>query len=134
MNTDARPIELHGRLSGDLDDRLSGDVADLEDAVKELARLRERSQPMKPSKIEANERNVEQGLAKLVLTLIEFLRQLLEKQAIRRIEAGSLTDEQIERMGETFIKLKERMAELKTTFGLEDEELNINLGPLGDLV
>jgi hypothetical protein len=87
-----------------------------------------------PQRINADQDNVEQGLAKLVLTLIELIRRLLEKQAIRRIEAGSLTDEEIERMGETFLRLEQKMAELKGTFGLEDEDLNLNLGPLGDLM
>ncbi|MBI4317311.1 MAG: gas vesicle protein K [Chloroflexi bacterium] len=87
-----------------------------------------------PQRINADQAHVEQGLAKLVLTLIELVRRLLEKQAIRRIEAGSLSDEQIERMGETFIKLERKMAELKLAFGLQDEDLNLNLGPLGDLM
>jgi hypothetical protein len=73
-------------------------------------------------------------LAKLVLTLIELLRKLLEKQAMRRIDAGSLTEEEIERIGETLMKLENKMQELKGVFGLKDEELNINLGPLGDLM
>lgn len=84
--------------------------------------------------IDADPSNVEQGLAKLVLTIIELLRQLLEKQAIRRMDSGTLTDEQIERMGETFLKLKLKMEELKTIFGLDGEDLNLNLGPLGDLI
>jgi hypothetical protein len=73
-------------------------------------------------------------LAKLVLTLVELLRQLLERQALRRIEAGSLDDEEVERLGQTFLKLNARMEELKRAFGLEDEELNLNLGPLGNLM
>ncbi len=85
-------------------------------------------------RIELEPGKLESGLAKLVLTVIELLRQLLEKQAIRRMDAGSLTDSEIERMGETFIKLKEKVDELKIVFGLEDEELNLDLGPLGDLM
>ncbi len=73
-------------------------------------------------------------MAKLVLSLIELLRRLLEKQALRRIEAGSLTDDEIERMGATFLRLERKMEELKATFGLADGDLNLNLGPLGDLV
>ncbi|MGH2504636.1 MAG: gas vesicle protein K, partial [Ktedonobacterales bacterium] len=69
-----------------------------------------------------------------VLTLVELLRQLLEKQAIRRMEAGSLTDDEVERLGETFLKLERKMNELKATFDLQDEDLNLNLGPLGDLM
>ncbi len=68
------------------------------------------------------------------MTLIELLRRLLEKQAIRRIEADSLSEEEIERMGETFLRLEAKMEELKATFGLQDEDLNLNLGPLGDLL
>ncbi|MBI4671543.1 MAG: gas vesicle protein K [Chloroflexi bacterium] len=87
-----------------------------------------------PDRVALDPDKVEQGLAKLVLTLIELIRRLLEKQAIRRIEAGSLSDEEIERMGETFLKLEAKMQELKRVFGLEGQELNINLGPLGDLM
>ncbi len=85
-------------------------------------------------KIDANPEDVEKGLAKLVLTLIELIRKLMEKQAMRRVEGGSLTDEEIERIGETLMKLEDKMQELKEVFGLEDEELNLNLGPLGDLM
>lgn len=85
-------------------------------------------------RLDADPSRVEQGLAKLVLTLIELLRRLLEKQAIRRMEAGSLTDEEIERMGITFMKLEQKIRELQVVFGLEDEDLNLNLGPLGDLM
>ena len=87
-----------------------------------------------PKKIDANPKNVEKGLAKLVLTLIELIRKLLEKQAMRRIDAGSLFEEEIERVGETLMKLENKMQELKGIFGLKDEELNLNLGPLGDLL
>lgn len=73
-------------------------------------------------------------MAKLVLTLVELIRKLLEKQAMRRVEGGSLSDEEIEKVGETLMKLENKMQELKQIFGLKDEELNINLGPLGDLM
>jgi hypothetical protein len=77
---------------------------------------------------------VEQGLAKLVLTIIELLRQLMERQAMRRVESESLTDEQIEELGLTLMRLEEKMEELKLIFGLEHEDLNIELGPLGKLL
>ncbi|MFB3167974.1 gas vesicle protein K [Neobacillus sp. 179-C4.2 HS] len=77
---------------------------------------------------------VEQGLAKLVLTIIELLRQLMERQAMRRVESDSLTDEQIEELGLTLMRLEEKMEELKLIFGLEHEDLNIELGPLGKLL
>jgi hypothetical protein len=114
----------------ELDDRLRGDLGALRDFADEFTQV----EAGLPRRINADEQNVEQGLAKLVLTLIELIRRLLEKQAIRRMEAGSLTDEEIERLGETFMKLEAKMAELKATFGLQDEDLNINLGPLGDLM
>jgi len=87
-----------------------------------------------PEKIQVNSKNVEKGLAKLVLTLLELIRKLMEKQAMRRIENNSLCDEEIERLGETLMKLENKMQELKEFFGLKDEELNLNLGPLGNLM
>ena len=90
--------------------------------------------PSPAPRIKVDPEKVEQGLAQLVLTLIELLRRLMERQAVRRIEAGSLSDEEIERLGQTFIKLQERMDDLKEIFGLQDEDLNLNLGPLGDLM
>ena len=86
-----------------------------------------------PRRINADPEGVERGLAKLVLTLIELLRQLMERQALHRIDGGSLSDEEIERLGQTFMKLDVRMEDLKQIFGLEDDDLNLNLGPLGDL-
>lgn len=85
-------------------------------------------------RISADPENVERGLAQLVLTIVELLRQLMERQAIRRMDAGSLTDEQVDRLGETFMKLEARMAELREEFGLEPEDLNVDLGPLGHLM
>jgi hypothetical protein len=94
----------------------------------------QKAQDCLPKKIDANPKTVEKGLAKLVLTLIELIRKLLEKQAMRRVEAGSLSDEEIENVGGTLMKLENKMGELKGIFGLKDEELNLNLGPLGDLM
>ena len=85
-------------------------------------------------RVNADRENLEKGLAQLVLTLIELLRQLMERQALRRIEGGTLTPEETERLGQTFMALQERMEELKREFDLEDEDLNLNLGPLGDLM
>lgn len=87
-----------------------------------------------PKRINADPEGVEQGLAKLVLTLIELIRRVMEHQALRRMEGGSLSDEEIERLGDTFMRLEQRMEELKVAFNLEGEELNLNLGPLGDLM
>jgi hypothetical protein len=85
-------------------------------------------------RINAEPEGVERGLAQLVLTIVELLRQLMERQALRRVEAGGLSDEQIERLGETLMLLSERMEELKRDFGLEDRDLNLDLGPLGRLL
>ena len=102
--------------------------------VEGLARKLDRLGTVFPRRVNADPEHVEKGLAQLVLTLVELLRQLMERQALRRMEQGTLTDEQIERLGETFMKLERRMEELKEHFDLEDRDLNLNLGPLGDLL
>jgi hypothetical protein len=83
-----------------------------------------------PERISADSDIVENGLAKLVLSIIELVRKLLEKQALRRMDAGNLSDAEIERLGNALMKLEEKMTELKRTFGLSDEELNLKLGPV----
>jgi hypothetical protein len=85
-------------------------------------------------RINADPEGVERGLAQLVLTIVELLRQLMERQALHRVEGGTLTDEQVDRLGETLMLLAERMDELKREFGLEDRDLNLDLGPLGRLL
>jgi hypothetical protein len=144
---------MDGGSSPDLSQRLSGDLAALDDFARELSQLGHAAvtEPSIsdgrggatagaardagiPGRLNADPATVEQGLAKLVLSLIELLRRLMEKQALRRMEAGSLTDDEIERMGETFLRLERKMEELKATFGLEDGDLNLNLGPLRDLL
>jgi hypothetical protein len=79
-------------------------------------------------------RSAERGLATLVLTIVELLRQLIERQALRRVEDGTVTDEQADRIGYTLMRLEQRMSELLDEFGLEPEDLNIDLGPLGPLL
>ena len=98
--------------------------------VAELRRVADRL----PERVNLDAEGIEQGLAKLVLTLIELIRRLLEKQAVRRMEGGGLSPEQVEELGLALMKLEEKMAELKEHFGLEDEELNIDLGPIGKLI
>jgi hypothetical protein len=85
-------------------------------------------------RIDADPENVERGLASLVLTIVELLRQLMERQAFRRVDAGDLTGEQIERLGLTLMRLDEAMARLRDHFQLTPEDLNIDLGPLGPLL
>jgi len=84
-------------------------------------------------RVKLDPENVRNGLAQLVLTLVELLRELLERQAIRRMDAGSLADHEIERLGLTFSRLAEEIERLKEYFGLTDEDLNLDLGPLGTL-
>jgi len=107
-------------------------VAAIEDLDSVAMTLEEGSEPAR--RIKADPENVERGLAQLVLTIVELLRQLMERQAIRRVDAGTLDDDQIERLGETFMKLEQRMAELRDEFGLSADDLNIDLGPLGNLL
>ena len=85
-------------------------------------------------RVNADPEDVEKGLAQLVLTIVELLRQLMERQALRRIEGGTLSDEEVERLGTSLMKLEQRMGELLEEFGLEPGDLGIDLGPLGDLL
>lgn len=99
------------------------DVDEVERLAEELERLR----PRLPDRVDAGPEDVERGLATLVLALVEFLRQVLESQAVRRMEAGSLTDEEVERLGLTLMRLAERMEELKDAFGVDDQDLTLGL-------
>src|SRR5207248_10714131 len=119
-------VTVHERLEAKLL-AANGDVARVARALEELG-------DVFPRRIDTDPEKVERGLAQLVLTLIELLRQLMERQALRRMEQGTLSDDEIERLGRTFMRLAERMEELKAEFGLEDSDLNLNLGPLGDLL
>src|SRR5476651_317353 len=86
-----------------------------------------------PSRIAADADSVENGLAKLVMSIIELVRRLLERQALRRMDNGNLSDEEIERLGNALMKLEEKMGELKKVFGLDDDDLNLSLGPIKTL-
>lgn len=110
--------------------RMSEEASDAEDAATAALHAVARALP---DHINADPEHVEQGLARLVLTVIELLRHVLEHQAVRRMDGGTLSDAEIERLGLALLKLKTRMDELKGTFGLTDEDLNIDLGPLGRL-
>lgn len=101
----------------------------ISDLNQELASISDGS----TQRIDCNSENIEQGLARLVLSLIELLRRLLERQAIRRLEGGSLADAQIEEMGLALMKLEQKIRELAAQFGLRPEDLNLDLGPLGQL-
>jgi hypothetical protein len=107
--------------------------AEVEAAVTELRRELQAAAQGVPSRIDCSPETVEQGLAKLVLGLIELLRRLLERQAVRRMEGGSLSDEEVEQMGQALMKLEQKIRELAASFGLRPEDLNLDLGPLGNL-
>jgi Gas vesicle protein K len=107
----ARPLDL---------EHFGPDHARLEDALTR--------------RINADPESVERGLAQLVLTIVELLRQIMERQALRRIDGGTLSEEQVERLGRTFMELDRRMEELREEFGLTAEDLNLDLGPLGRLM
>ena len=99
-------------------------------------RLRESltfAEPAIPERISADPEVVENGLAKLVLSIIELIRRLLERQALRRMDGGNLSEEEIERLGAALMKLEQKMEELKKVFGLTDDDLNLKLGPVRGL-
>ena len=102
--------------------------------LDELRREVERLRGILPEHVDVDPDNVERGLAKLVLALVEFLRQLLERQAVRRMEGGTLTDDEVERMGLALMRLEQKVHEMARVFGLDPSELNLGLGPLGRLV
>jgi hypothetical protein len=87
-----------------------------------------------PRRLETDAEAIERDLLKLVLTIVELIRQLMEKQAIRRLDQGDLTDAQIEGLGNGLMRLEQAMADLKDRYGLTTEDLNIDLGPLGTLL
>ena len=106
---------------------------EVEEAVADLRRQLQSIAQQPMERVDCSPETIEQGLAKLVLGLIELLRQLLERQAIRRMEGGSLSEQEVEEMGLALMKLEEKIAELAGHFGLKPEDLNLQLGPLGNL-
>ena len=107
---------------------------DLDAELTELRREVERLRGILPERVDVDPDGVEHGLANLVLALVEFLRQLLERQAVRRMEGGTLTDEEVERMGLALMRLEQKVHEMARAFGLDPSELNLGLGPLGRLI
>ena len=106
----------------------------VEDEIGALRRELERIRAVLPERVDVDPEGVEQGLAKLVLTLVEFLRQLLERQAIRRMDGGTLTDDEVERVGLALMRLEAKIREMAEVFGLDPDDLNIGLGPIGKLL
>lgn len=103
--------------------------------LKELRQQLERSATdQSPLRWNANPEDVQRSVAQLVLTLVDFIRKLLERQAIRRMEGGTLTDQQIEDVGQALMRLEETIHDIAAKFGIKPEDLNLDLGPVGKLV
>ncbi len=109
----------------------AAEIEELDAMRAELERLAARAAPPRWN---ANPDDVRRSVAKLVLTLVEFVRQLLERQAIRRMEAQTLSAEQIEAVGLALMRLEETVRELGAQFGLDPEDLTLDLGPVGRLM
>jgi actin-like ATPase involved in cell morphogenesis len=116
-----RPDTDGGRAPGE------GELERLAAEFREVA-------PGLPRRLDASPDDIEAGVSQLVLTLVEFIRQVLEHQAVRRMEGGTLTDEETERLGLALMRLEERLDAVREVFGLEKDDLNIDLGPLGRLL
>ena len=106
------------------------EVAELEELRRELERTAARA----PARWNADPDDVQRSVAQLVLTLVEFIRKLLERQAIRRMESGTLTEEQNEDVGRALMQLEETVRDIAVKFGIPIEDLNLDLGPVGKLM
>ena len=112
----------------------SGEAAEVKAEIERLAAELREVAPSLPSRLEASPDDIESGVSQLVLTLVEFIRQVLEHQAVRRMEGGTLSDDEMEQLGLALMRLEERLDVVREAFGLEKEDLNIDLGPLGRLL
>ena len=124
--------EMSGRSFGDPEKELtSEDIEYIERLQREIKKTEENI----PKIINTDSpRETEQGLAKLILTLVELIRRLMEKEAFRRVKKGSLSSAEIQKLGLSLKAVKKKIEEIKLIFGIEDEELNLDLGPLGNLM
>jgi hypothetical protein len=136
---DSATKKRHPRLNGSAKTRIVArhggltvsELAQLDDLRRELERTRASSSPVRWN---ADPDDVQRSVAQLVLTLVEFIRKLLERQAIRRMDAGTLTDQQTEDIGRALMKLEETVVEIAARFGILPEDLNLELGPIGKLM
>ena len=94
----------------------------------ELREEIERLRSLLPERIDLDPDDIERGLAGLVLTLVEFLRQVLERQAIRRMEGGSLSDDEVERVGLALMRLEQKVSEIAAQFGLDEDDIQLRIG------
>lgn len=111
-------------------DEIALQIEELEDLRAEI----ERQAASQAPRWNADPEEVQRSVARLVLALVEFLRKLMERQAIRRMEAGTLSEEEIESLGLALMKLEETLHDIARRFGLDPEDLNLELGPLGKLI
>ncbi len=116
-----------------IDSNALGDFSKIMQSASSISRVGEKSGAQN-ARIELDRDNVKNGLGQLVLTLVRLIHELLERQAIRRMDAGTLSDEEIEAVGLTLMKQTEEIERLRKEFGLEEDDLNLDLGPLGRLL
>ena len=107
------------------------EIDELEDLRREIERA---AGSVSPLRWNADPDDVQRSVAQLVLTLVEFIRRLLERQAIRRMDTGTLTDHQTEEVGRALMKLEETVRDIAAKFGISSDELNLDLGPVGKLM
>jgi hypothetical protein len=127
----ARPARATARRAPRVARLASVEVEELDSMRGELERL---ARSAAPPRWNADPEDVRRSVAKLVLTLVEFIRQLLERQAIRRMDAGTLTPDQTEAVGLALMRLEETVSDIAKQFGLAHEDLNLDLGPVGKLM
>jgi hypothetical protein len=128
----SRAEELSGRnFNNPSEEFTPEDIEYIEGLQREIRRAEQNI----PRLINANNpRETEQGLAKLVLTLVELIRRLMEKEAFRRVKRGRLSQVEIQKLGLSLKAVKKKIKEIQAVFGIEDDELNIDLGPIGNLI
>ena len=127
----SRPRRAKPKIVAQTDALTVTEVAELEDLRRQLQRV---AGGRSPARWNADPDDVQRSVAHLVLTLVEFVRQLLERQSIRRMEAGTLTDRQVEDVGRALMQLEETVRDIAAKFGIPPEDLNLELGPLGKLI
>lgn len=127
----AAPKRRRGHIVAKAGGLTVSEVAELRELRRQLERAGSRSSPLRWN---ADPDEVRRSVARLVLTLVEFIRKLLERQAIRRMESGTLTARQTEEVGRALMQLEETIREIATTFGMPLEDLNLDLGPAGKLM
>jgi len=124
--------EISGKNLGNPDNGLTPeDIEYIGKLQKEIRRAEENI----PKLIDlGSPKKTEQGLAKLILTLVELIRRLMEKEAYRRVKRGKLSSTEIQKLGLSLKAVKKKIEEIQMIFGIADEELNLDLGPLGNLM